>query len=309
MTTILCNHCQSYVSRSTYYRHLHLLDSSGSPWNTPGASFTASALRTDSPSTPINTYGHSEESESFNNDSLPDILEDASASGFMSVQEPHSHHNVLNPSIQTSDAGRTTHTSFDDSLSDEDRLFLKAVVWKSKNNITDECWGEALKLMGLGHYTPYTANKRLSVMFPGHLEKLSACGTSYYYFGIIPFLKELMGNEGMCSAMRYRANYARNSESISDYLDSDCYGSLLAGGFIKSKSDILISISTDGFLLSKSGLSNCWAVILINMNLPPQDRVKLQNIHVVAIIPGSPADFNEFFAPIFKELDELQNGK
>ena len=49
---------------------------------------------------------------------------------------------------------------------------------------------------------------------------------------------------------------------------------------------------------------DCWIVLFINANLPPEQRVKKKNLLITAIIPGpkSPKDFNSFMKPIVEEL-------
>jgi hypothetical protein len=50
-------------------------------------------------------------------------------------------------------------------------------------------------------------------------------------------------------------------------------------------------------------------VLLINANLPPDQRVKKENLLITSIIPGpkAPKDFNSFMKPIVDELCLLES--
>jgi hypothetical protein len=77
--------------------------------------------------------------------------------------------------------------------------------------------------------------------------------------------------------------------------------------------DIALGISTDGFTLFKRrccGLSTAWPIILVNHNLHPRIRTRLQNVLCVGMITdlGQPKDLNLFLIPLLEELLDLEDG-
>lgn len=58
------------------------------------------------------------------------------------------------------------------------------------------------------------------------------------------------------------------------------------------------------------GNYDCWALIALDMNLPPEERYKDENVMILALIPGpnEPLDIDSFLLPIVKELMALQTG-
>ncbi|CAG8855507.1 46011_t:CDS:2, partial [Gigaspora margarita] len=55
---------------------------------------------------------------------------------------------------------------------------------------------------------------------------------------------------------------------------------------------------------------DCWIILLLNANLPPDQRVKKENLMITAIIPGpkSPKNFNSFLQLLVDELKCLEAG-
>lgn len=83
--------------------------------------------------------------------------------------------------------------------------------------------------------------------------------------------------------------------------------------FFDNPEDIALSLSTDGFTLFKRrrrGLSTAWPIILINNNLSPRIRTRLENVICVGVIPGPRQckDINSFLIPLLDELLELEQG-
>ena len=62
--------------------------------------------------------------------------------------------------------------------------------------------------------------------------------------------------------------------------------------------------------LGKNKSNSAWPIILINFNLPPEIRTRLENIIPIGVIPGptSPKDLDSFFFPFVRECAILAHG-
>jgi hypothetical protein len=113
--------------------------------------------------------------------------------------------------------------------------------------------------------------------------------------------------------LRYRSKYISREgydtdDVIGDVFDSAQYKSLLQNGYFQDDRDIALLGSVDGFQLFRQKRDDCWIVLFINVNLPPEQRVKKENLLIGSIIPGpkAPKDFNSFMKPIIDELCLLE---
>ncbi|QRW14127.1 Transposase family Tnp2 protein [Ceratobasidium sp. AG-Ba] len=166
------------------------------------------------------------------------------------------------------------------------------------------------------------------------LEACSFCGEQRYaanhkprrvfhYTPLIPQLRALFQNTAMVTKLRYRseADVDRELGVTHDVFDGQDYRRLRAtpidqpGGycFFDNPEDIALGLSTDGVTLFKRrrrGLSTAWPIILINYNLHPRHRTKLENVLCVGVIPGplQCKDINSFLEPLLDELLKLQEG-
>ncbi|CEL58782.1 hypothetical protein RSOLAG1IB_08828 [Rhizoctonia solani AG-1 IB] len=125
----------------------------------------------------------------------------------------------------------------------------------------------------------------------------------------------------MCKAMRYRHDYKRHEDTIEDYLDANRYFELLNTyvtidgeqkpyKFFSDWRKIALALSTDGMCPFKRRKNSCWPLILVNLNLPPDQRTHLENLICVGVIPGpkSPKNLGSFLWPLIEELLELASG-
>jgi hypothetical protein len=66
--------------------------------------------------------------------------------------------------------------------------------------------------------------------------------------------------------------------------------------------------STDGYQIFRQKRDDCWVILFINANLPPDMRVQKENLMITALIPGpkAPKNFNSFLQPLVDELKQLQ---
>jgi len=113
--------------------------------------------------------------------------------------------------------------------------------------------------------------------------------------------------------LRYRSKYISREEynidgAIGDVFDSARYKNLSQKGYFQDDRDIILLGSVDGYQLFKQKCDDCWIVLFINANLPPEQRVKKENLLITSIIPGpkAPKDFNSFMKPVVDELCLLE---
>ncbi|QRV90395.1 Transposase family Tnp2 protein [Ceratobasidium sp. AG-Ba] len=151
---------------------------------------------------------------------------------------------------------------------------------------------------------------------------------SFSYTPLIPQLQALFRSTDMTEKLKYRAMCDIEAEEdraqgkpeiIQDVFDGEIYNTLrrtpLDGAyhFFDNPEDLALSLSTDGFTLFKRkrrGLSTAWPIILINYNLHPRYRTRLENVICVGVIPGPTQckDMNSFLAPVIEELVLLERG-
>lgn len=153
------------------------------------------------------------------------------------------------------------------------------------------------------------------------------CGEAAYYINqsstktprkvatFLPLLDRLkiqFNNPERSLALRYRCQYVNNNSyndgSIGDIFDGNLYKELVEEGYFLDERDIALIGSTDGYQIFKQKTDDCWVVMFINANLPPNERVKKENFLISSIIPGpnQPKNFNSFLRPIINELKMLE---
>ncbi|GES97107.1 transposase domain-containing protein [Rhizophagus clarus] len=110
--------------------------------------------------------------------------------------------------------------------------------------------------------------------------------------------------------VRHNIKYiSRNIDgTIGDVFDGAQYKNLLQKGYFQDDRDIVLLGSVDGYQLFKQKCDDCWIILFINANLPPEQRVKKENLLITSIIPGpkAPKDFNSFLKPVVDELCLLE---
>ena len=108
--------------------------------------------------------------------------------------------------------------------------------------------------------------------------------------------------------LMYWANYLNDPEKLGDIYDGELYKEIVNEGLLPDSRDIVFSISLDGYQIFRQQRDDCWVILVINHNLPPEVRVKKENLLIVAVIPGpkQPKDFNSFLQPLVDELKLLE---
>jgi hypothetical protein len=175
------------------------------------------------------------------------------------------------------------------------------------------------------------------VCFLGKYSNLQACpfcnearynsrGSAWRFFRytpLIPQLQALFQCPKMVADLWYwlQCDRAYNGNVIQDIFDGANYWSFRETQLdpnsnykaFSHPNDLALGLSTDGFTLFKRrrhGRSTAWPIILVNYNLPPKVRTRLENVLCVGVIPGPTQckDLNSFLIPLVDELVQLEMG-
>lgn len=135
----------------------------------------------------------------------------------------------------------------------------------------------------------------------------------FAHFPIIDRLRIQYQDATQAKALLYRAEYTsrcgyHTDGKIGDVFDGQHYKDLVKKGHFQEKQDIALMVSIDGFQIFKQKTDDCWVLLFINTNLPPEQRVKKENLLITTIIPGpkEPKDLNSFLFPAIAELQRLE---
>ena len=75
---------------------------------------------------------------------------------------------------------------------------------------------------------------------------------------------------------------------LRDFWDGALFKELKEKGLFRDYRDLGFVFSTDGVQLFKIRKFDIWPLLLINLNLPPNERVKKWNLILCGTIPGKP---------------------
>lgn len=165
-------------------------------------------------------------------------------------------------------------------------------------------------------------------------QKCSHCNSNRYtsagtprlrfqYIPLTPMLQALYAGRVSAKAMRYRSRHDADSPPghIRDVYDCEIYKKLrrrkvrineetLPFRYFSDPREVLVGIGTDGFNFFKRGSYTAWPLLLINYNLPPDERCHDDNVICCGIIPGprKPKDYDTFWLPWVEEMQQLAEG-
>ena len=217
---------------------------------------------------------------------------------------------------------------------------MRLLEIKVRQNITDAAFKEIITASNGTSISTYILIKSLKDMvslkpiwvdmciksccaFTGNfktLDKCPYCSTTRYqegrqsraqvaYFSIQERFTIQYQDPTRAKQLRYHSNYISREGYdidgiIGDIFDSAQYKYLSQKGYFQDDRDIALLGSVDGYQLFRQKCDDCWIVLFINANLPPEQRVKKENLLITSIIPGpkAPRDFNSFIKPIVEEL-------
>ncbi|EXX72071.1 hypothetical protein RirG_072760 [Rhizophagus irregularis DAOM 197198w] len=226
---------------------------------------------------------------------------------------------------------------------------LQLLQIKDKHNISEAAFNEILKVFEIPGITLYKLRKFLGnfmslkptlvdccinscVAFTGELINKNICPEckeprykvdeesqisrkKAAYWSLIDSFQTQYKDKTRAEILRYRYNYTSTYEytlgnQIGDVFDGLQYKTLATSGFFSDCRDIALMASIDGYQIFRQKRDDCWVILFINANLPPNIRVKRENLMVSALIPGpkAPKNFNSFLQPLIDELKQLQEG-
>lgn len=148
----------------------------------------------------------------------------------------------------------------------------------------------------------------------------------FEYFSLEHFVETWLSSESYWRLMQYRhketnrmrkINQERDIKSgvieehwITDYIFGRMYMKL--DHEIKFKEgDICFQLSFDGYQLFKSSSYDAWPFILLNLNLPPSERFKIDNIIPFGVTsgPSSPTSVESFLEPLISCFERFSSPK
>jgi hypothetical protein len=112
----------------------------------------------------------------------------------------------------------------------------------------------------------------------------------------------------------YRHNFSRKTRptEFRDIFDGDLYHKFHLDqlGLFRDRHDVALHMSLDGVQVTNMRHHEVTPVILINLNLPPGERYKIENILVSMVIPGpnKPKELDTFLQPLVEEMKQLDHG-
>ncbi|GES80966.1 transposase domain-containing protein [Rhizophagus clarus] len=204
---------------------------------------------------------------------------------------------------------------------------LRLLEIKSHSNMTNNMYREIIEAFSEQHVSLYRATNKLASLvsidpvwidccvksccaFTENLKNLQecpTCGEKRYksnsndqigrkkmaYFPLKDRFVIQYQNSSRSLELQYRNNYTTSQE----YLQYRSYGDVF-------------DASLDGYNIFKQKTDDCWIILFINANIPPENCVKRNNLLIGALIPGpsAPGDLNSFLYPIIEELKELEHG-
>jgi len=195
-----------------------------------------------------------------------------------------------------------------------------AVLSGVKPNTVDRCHKGCCcftgKFRDLGA-CPYCNNPRFSS--PNVPRK------KFQYLPIKPLLDVMFRDKSVAKLMGYRHEYAtnqHNNDTIGDVFDGSIYkdlcdqnvvvdGQKLHHKYFSDRCDVALGLSLDGCTLFNRGKNSAWPVILINLNLPPKIRTRLQWLLCYAVIPAPTmiGNLDSYLIPLYEELAGLAKGE
>jgi hypothetical protein len=114
------------------------------------------------------------------------------------------------------------------------------------------------------------------------------------------------------SGYRHSFTEADSQTKFRDVFDGDLYHGFHRKelGLFQDRRDIALHMSLDGVQVTTLGHHEVTPVILMNLNLPPQERYKIENIMASMVIPGphKPKELDTFLQPLVEELKQLDRG-
>ena len=145
---------------------------------------------------------------------------------------------------------------------------------------------------------------------------------SFEFLLLEDFVEAWMQSEHFCNLMKYRHRETmkrrkvwKNPSSVvegeqegwfCDYLDGSLYREL-DEELVFQEYDICFQLTFDGYQLFKNSFHEAWPFVLLNLNLPPSARFKIENMIPYGITPGpsSPSDLISYLDPLIERFERF----
>lgn len=136
---------------------------------------------------------------------------------------------------------------------------------------------------------------------------------TYIYIPLIDRLKLQYHSTQRAQQLKsYRGKRQTIPGQLRDIFDGRLYQDYHCGelGLFQNDSDIALHMSLDGVQLTRLRNFEITPIILINLNIPPEERYEEHNILTSMIIPGPKKykDLDSFMFPLIEELKKLGEG-
>jgi hypothetical protein len=133
---------------------------------------------------------------------------------------------------------------------------------------------------------------------------------SFIYLPIIPrLLLQYSDPERARIFKNYPASVLQDNPDVDDFWNGSLYQEFRSQGFFADAHELAFVFSTDGVNVVRQKTFDVWPLLLINLNLPPEIRVKKENMLLCGFIPGprNPKDLNSFLRPLIDEFKVLSS--
>lgn len=171
------------------------------------------------------------------------------------------------------------------------------------------------------YYGPFATLQECPYCSEPRLNRHGRARHHFQYFPLIPRLVNMFLNKKLSESLRYRAKFKHIVGRMRDVYDGSLYqnllnkmvsvsGEILPYYFFELDTDMAFGLTCDGFGPFKRRSSTCWPLLLINFNLTPSDRYKLDNVIPIGCIPGPKQmkDIDSFLLPFVEEMLCLARG-
>ncbi|PPR05543.1 hypothetical protein CVT24_003285 [Panaeolus cyanescens] len=201
---------------------------------------------------------------------------------------------------------RRAHDARADALDESDLSILRPYVHKVEKHLTESTFNQLPQTYPRSRHTTLKLTKKRVGFLSGVLTVAKnvlrytprgVARKSYDYIPLIPRLQAMSDNKEMAQKIRYRSTYTKKHQPglIRDVFDGSHYRNLLTQP-VRDQDYLHFSDDRD------------IALVLINYNLPPEVRVRKENIINVGTIPGPKKPQDSFCYPLVQELLDLEVG-
>lgn len=138
----------------------------------------------------------------------------------------------------------------------------------------------------------------------------------YNYIPLIPRLLAFYRSQRQAKRLKEYPTVVREARdtdrACKDIWNGKLIRELEDQGYFREPTDLALQLSLDGMQLVTARYSHeATPVAIFNLNLPPQERIKKENILISFVIPGPGKykNLDSYLFPLIEELQQLSQGK